>query len=270
MNIPITMCHGIPPKPSEKFPLSKEHFDRLMKIAHELGFQSINYSELAAWRSGNGTLPARPLMIDFDHPELSMRREVFEALSRYGFKGNLFINTGPIDKLYNGDLPSGSDRTVMRWEEIGELMAAGWHIGAHTVTHPNLSKLSTEDPTGEKIRAELEGCNATLKKQLGITPKDFAYTGTSFSTTAEREVSRLYRFGRLWIIGSKYQADGKEVRYADLVGVPGPDETDDGPPMAARYITKDTPAYRLPSMEIQALIHTEEAFRKYLEGALTN
>ena len=53
------------------------------------------------------------------------------------------------------------------------------------------------------------------------------------------------------------------------MGVDGEDETDGGPPIAARYITADSPAYRLPSMEFQApLIHEASAFRAYLEGAL--
>ena len=78
-----------------------------------------------------------------------------------------------------------------------------------------------------------------------------------------------YRFGRLWIVGSQYQADGEDERYANLVGATGADEADGGPPMAARYITGDTPAYRLPSMELQcALSHDPAAFRRYLEGAL--
>ena len=46
-----------------------------------------------------------------------------------------------------------------------------------------------------------------------------------------------YRFGRLRIISSEYKADCKSIRYADLVGIPAPDEADGGPPSAARYIT---------------------------------
>ena len=99
-------------------------------------------------------------------------------------------------------------------------------------------------------------------------PQDFAFTGTSWSSSAEREVKARYRFGRLWIVGAEYQVDGKKTRYADLVGVPGTDEADGGPPHAARYITRDSDPYRLPSMEINALIFEPEAFRRYLEGAL--
>ncbi len=65
-----------------------------------------------------------------------------------------------------------------------------------------------------------------------------------------------------------YQADGKPIRYADLVGISGTDEMDGGPPYAARYITEETDPYKLPSMELNKLIHGYDAFRFYLSQAL--
>lgn len=268
MRIPITMCHGVVRNAEGKKPLTEEHFDRLIRIPHELGFQSIDYDDLAAWRAGTGDLPERPIMFDFDHPVASMCVEVQRVMSRYGYTGTLFINTGPLDEMNQGPIPPDSERQWMTWDEIRGLADAGWHIGAHTVTHPNLSQLHVEDPTGERIAAELDGCNETLRKHLGFTPQDFAFTGTSWSSLAEREVKKRYRFGRLWIVGSEYQADGSPIRYADLVGIPGADEPDGGPPAAARYITRDSDPYRLPSMEFQALVWESGAFRRYLEGAL--
>ena len=266
MRIPITMCHGI--RADHAKPLTVEHLDQLISIASDMGFQSIDYDELARWRDGSASLPERPIMIDFDHPVKSMRYEVREVLDRYGFKGNLFIYTRPYDDSYSRSLPWDVEYEHMSWDEIGELREAGWHIGAHTVSHPNLSELSVEDPTGDVLREELDRCNQTIRENLGFTPTDFAFTGTSWSTLAEQEVKKRFRFGRLWIIGAEYSVDGKTMRYADLVGASGPDEADGGPPNAARYITEDSEPHRLPSMEFQALIHEPEAFRRYLEGAL--
>ena len=258
--IPITMCHGINPKGN--YPLTEDHLDALVQIAREMGFESINYDDLDAWRNRAGEIPERSIMFDFDHPVKSMRYGIHTVLSRYGYTGNLFINTGPMES-------EGYGTETMTWDEAGELVEMGWHIGAHTVTHPNLSDLLAEDPTGETLSRELETCDATLKEHLGIHPRDFAFTGTSWSSVAEKLVMQRYRFGRLWIVGTEYQADGKTVRYADLVGVDGDDEADGGPPVAARYVTREMPAYRLPSMEIQrSLIYTPEAFRAYLEGAI--
>ena len=124
-------------------------------------------------------------------------------------------------------------------------------------------------PDGSKLAWELETCDVTLNRELGIVPKDFAFIGTSWSSEAERQVSGRYRFGRLWFVGTHYQADGEEVRLADLLGVEGEDEPGGGPPMSARYVTKEPHPYRLPSIEIQRdLIYRPEAFRAYLEGAL--
>jgi len=261
MRIPITMCHGI--SDTGDHPLGKEHFNNLVQIAKEMEFTSINYDQLAAWRDGTGELPPRPIMFDFDHPVKSMRYEMHEALDKRGFSGNLFINTGLMER-------DGYGTETMTWDEVRELRDSGWHMGAHTVTHPNLSELSKEDPDGEQLRQELEACDATLEEQLGQTPRDFAFTGTSWSSVAEKCVMERYRFGRLWFIGSIYQVDGEKMRVAELVGVEGDDEADGGPPMAARYIERHTPTYRLPSVEIQSpLLHSEEAFRAYLEGAIS-
>lgn len=258
MRIPITMIHGFDPT-----------FGTWMSMAAEMGFESISYDDLAAWWAGAGAgLPARPIMVDFDHPTRSIRYGCFEILERYGLRGNLFINTGPIEELHSKPIPPPAEREVMTWDEIGELMAAGWRIGAHTVTHPNLSELAKEDPTGERLRWELEHCDETLERYLEVRPKDFAFTGTSWSSLAEAEVRKRYRFGRLWIVGSEYEADGKTIRYADLVGVPGEDEEDGGPPYAARYVTEDSDPYRLPSMELQRLLADPDAFHRYLEMAL--
>ena len=269
MRIPITMCHGIRSvtSPTMPNPLTAEHFDILMKIASEMGFESITYDQLADWRDGTIKLPDRPIMIDFDHPVASMRREIFDTLERYKFKGNLFIYTSPYDPKYPRPL-AVSFYDHMSWKEIWELRESGWHIGAHTVSHPNLSDLSIEDPSGKILREELDRSNAMIEENLGFKPTDFAFTGTSWSKMAEEEVKKRYRFGRLWFVGSEYQVDGHPLRVADLMGSVNQDEDDGGPPVDVRYITEDSDPYRLPSMELQALIHHPDAFRRYLEGAL--
>ena len=65
---------------------------------------------------------------------------------------------------------------AMTWEDIRGLVREGWHIGAHTVTHPNLSELSTTDPAGTILIKELEACDNTLYAELGRQPRDFAFT----------------------------------------------------------------------------------------------
>ena len=108
--------------------------------------------------------------------------------------------------------------------------------------------------------------------------RDFAFTGTSCSSSAEQEVMKRYRFGRLWIrridtaglqSSTDYEVDGRTIRYADHVGSVEPNDADGGPPVSVRYITKESNPYRLPGMELQSsLIYELESFRRYFEEAL--
>ena len=196
-------------------------------------------------------------------------------LKQYGMAGNLFINTGVMGEWGVEPYPGVRDQApivaperggpAMTWSDIRGLVCDGWHIGAHTVTHPDLSELVKIDPDGQLLLKELHANDSTLGQQLGQPPRDFAFTSTTFSTIAAKLVGERYRFGRLWIIGSHYQSDGETVRFADIAGMAHlPDEADGGPPTAARYITRATPAHRLPAMEIQSpLIYDPADFCRY-------
>ncbi|WP_164935232.1 polysaccharide deacetylase family protein [Bradyrhizobium zhanjiangense] len=267
------MSHGIAKVPRSTDngfrSLSAVEFDALYRIARELDCETIGYDELEKWLKGTGSLPRRPFMIDFDHPTITMRHEVSDIMQRYGFRPTLFINTAGIEAQARRPLLKIEERQFMTWDEVGDLLKAGWRIGAHTVNHPNLSDLSVQDPTGAKIVEELDQNDETIERRPGLKPRDFAYTGTSFSTQAEREVRKRYRFGRLWIINSQYNMDGKPARMADVMGVAGADEADGGPPKTSRYITRNSNRYRLPSMDTNYLIHDQGPFRRYLEEAYT-
>lgn len=263
VNIPITMCHGI------NTHLTLERFKQYLSIASDLGFSAINYDQLYAWLTNTGSLPERPIMFDFDHPVLSVPAEIFPAMQEYGYVGNLFVNTGYFDLTCQEISTKAGRPMCARWEQINELSQAGWTIGAHTHTHPNLSELVKTDPSGEIIRAEMEKNDRLIKNNLGLTPEYFAFTGnatgSTWSSIAAREAKKRYKLGRLWIIGPNCEADGKTMGYAELVNAAGADEADGGPPYASRYITKSTPFFKLPSMELQALIYEPDAFRQYLE-----
>ena len=260
------MCHGVTwqPKPKKERPylnrLTAERFATYFRIASEMGFQSISYDDLANWRAEKSSLPDRPIMFDFDHPDWSIGRVVEPIMSEFGYRGNLFINTSPMEKIDNP--------YHMTWDEIRHLVDIGWHIGAHTHNHYKLDYLTKKDPSGHAIREQLEKCDQLIQVHLRIKPRDFAYTYNTWSQVAEDEVRRRYRFARLWIIREPYRTDKGPVRYAELIGAAGDDEIDGGPPFSIRYITRNTDPYKLPSMDLEHFIFEFDSFRNYLEGTL--
>lgn len=259
--IPITMCHGVTEK------LGIERFSEYFRIASELDFHSVDYCDIENWLNNNSSMPSRPIAFDFDHPVRSIYTQIFPIMRNYGFKGNLFINTEPMERMYSDGSYKDECRDYMTWDEINELVENGWCVGAHTHTHPDLYELAKEDTSGGLVAQELEKNDSILEEMLSIKPRYFAFTGISWSSIAEMEVMKRYKCGRLWIIGAHYKSDGKLLRYADLVGHSGADEIDGGPPTLARYITTDTPRYKLPSMELEGLIYNYDAYERYLATA---
>ncbi len=243
----------------------------MLALARELGFESIQYDQLEALMDGaepgTGDIPKQPIMFDFDHADKTMLTEIEPLLAEYGYSGTLFFHTGVMDD-------SRLANKVLSWDEIAQLMAHGWGIGGHTVSHPNLSRLSYTDPDGNQLEQELRAADAEIERKLGEKPKDFAYTGGTWSSIAEQKVKARYRFGRLWITESTCLADGRRTAVAELMGVGGTDEVDGGPATATRYITvgKSTLQsnhYRLPAMEIcSGLMNQLDQYRNYLLGAL--
>ena len=257
MKIPITVCHGANDH------LTVERFSQLVGMASELGFTAINYDQLYSWLTEEGELPNKPIVFDFDHPVLSTYESFFPVLQAHGFVGNLFVNTGCLDEV--------SDAAYASWSQVAELAQAGWTIGAHTHTHPNLSVLLAEDPTGENLRLEMTKNNQIIQSNLGFEPEYFAFTGAAngitWSDVAEKQARNHYKLGRLWILDSRCEVNGSVARYADFMGSTAADEADGGPPEHLRYITKQTPHFKLPAMELEGLIFEPEAFRRYLVGA---
>jgi peptidoglycan/xylan/chitin deacetylase (PgdA/CDA1 family) len=70
----------------------------------------------------------------------------------------------------DGERLDGPKRLMLSWDEVGALQGLGFSIGAHTVTHPILSRLSSEEAWREINESKL-----AIERALGTRPQAFAY-----------------------------------------------------------------------------------------------
>jgi peptidoglycan/xylan/chitin deacetylase (PgdA/CDA1 family) len=74
------------------------------------------------------------------------------------------------------------DYEPMTWDEVRDAAMHGIDFGAHTVTHPILSRLGAP----AELRAEIEGSKRRLESELGRPVEHFCYpNGASHDFTAE-------------------------------------------------------------------------------------
>ena len=82
-----------------------------------------------SWR-GAARLPAKPVVLSFDDGYLSQVRNALPILKARQWPGVLNLEVRNLQPVW-GIRPPG----------IRKLLAAGWELDAHTLTHPDLTKV---------------------------------------------------------------------------------------------------------------------------------
>jgi len=78
-----------------------------------------------------------------------------------------------VERLVTALRPSGSERPkrlMLSWDEVAALRGLGFSVGAHTITHPILSRL-----TPARAWEEIQGSKVAIEKALGEPVNAFAY-----------------------------------------------------------------------------------------------
>ncbi|MGW8065707.1 polysaccharide deacetylase family protein [Streptomyces ziwulingensis] len=168
--VPVLMYHAVAADPvaaTRALSVTPRAFAGQMAAIADRGLTPIGTAELAAaWRSGR-PLPKRPVLITFDDGYEGVHRHALPVLTAYGFPATLFVSTGWLRGPY--DTGSAPD-TMLDWDQVRELAAAGVEIGGHSHTHPQLDQLGEE-----RLRSELIHCRESITDQLGAAPVSFAY-----------------------------------------------------------------------------------------------
>jgi peptidoglycan/xylan/chitin deacetylase (PgdA/CDA1 family) len=117
--------------------------------------------------------PSTPLgsayiSLDFDDGYLSSFEHALPIINGAGFKTTQYIITGSLSKPGRVSLA-----------QVRAMQAAGNEIGAHTRTHPYLTRVSAQ-----QAMDEICGSRKDLIA-LGITPKTFAYPEGDYNPTIE-------------------------------------------------------------------------------------
>lgn len=165
VRVPILVYHSIAPHHAGQTTDQRELdvdpaiFHAQMSYIAQAKHPVISLSSLVDAIEGRVTLPPRAVVITFDDGWQSQYDDAFRVLKQYRFTATFFVYTSAI----------GNGPAFMTWDELRELQHAGMTIGAHSRTHPEMTKKSVS------LGNEVDGSRADIQKNLGITPDLFAY-----------------------------------------------------------------------------------------------
>lgn len=160
--VPILAYHHIgapPPGANRALWVRPGLLERQLSALARAGYEAVTLDRVwQAWH-GPGTLPARPVVLSFDDGYRSQWRAAAPALAARHWPGVLNLQTSRLG--VRGGLTAG---------QVRAMIASGWEIDAHSVTHPDLRRVNAR-----RLTAEVAGSRRTLQQRFGVAADFFAY-----------------------------------------------------------------------------------------------
>jgi len=164
--VPILVYHSIRPYVESDTPRVRRYVATPDTLESELtwlvqnGYSSVSFDDLVNHITAGAPLPAKPVILSFDDDWEGQYLYAFPLLKKYGFTATFYIWVVVVGM-----------KNHMTWDQIREMQKEGMKLGAHTITHPYLTRLRTE----ETLRHEILGSKEIIEAQTGAAVTSLAY-----------------------------------------------------------------------------------------------
>ncbi len=171
--IPILMYHVTESAPAgTPFPelwVSPETFADQMQAIEDAGYTAITMRDAEDYWAGRRRVPRKPIVLTFDDGYRSHVGVALPELEKRGWPGVLYLEVAALKKPGAEGIPEA---------DVRKLIAAGWELGAHTMTHPDLTTLDAA-----ALTEEIAGSRKLLRKRFGGAVDAFCYPAGKYDDT---------------------------------------------------------------------------------------
>jgi peptidoglycan/xylan/chitin deacetylase (PgdA/CDA1 family) len=169
--VPILMYHVISdPLPGAPYPelyTPRATFTVQMRALHRRGYHAVTLAQVDRYWHKAYALPRRPIVLSFDDGYLSDYTHARPVLRRFGWPGVLNLEVNNV--LTRGDLSA---------RHVRALVADGWEVDSHTVSHPDLTTLPPA-----RLRTELVKSRSWLRRRFHVPVDYFCYPSGRYDRT---------------------------------------------------------------------------------------
>lgn len=163
--------HAVSPSWTVDISVTQEALEAQLGFFIRRGWQAATFRDVALGKTG-----PRTIVVTFDDAFLSVFELALPVLSSLGLPATVFAPTSFMSErqrlTWSGidHWQPESELIGMCWEDLGNLVEAGWEIGSHTRTHPHLPRLGSEDLSAELLESRVE-----IADKLGVSCDTIAY-----------------------------------------------------------------------------------------------
>jgi peptidoglycan/xylan/chitin deacetylase (PgdA/CDA1 family) len=196
--VPILMYHVIAAPPAGvPFPdlfVRPRDFTAEMEWLARDRFHAVTLHQVYDYWYAGGSLPKRAIVISFDDGYLSQATHALPELRELHWPGVLNLKVDAVQKY---DLPF--------WR-VRAMIAAGWEIDAHTITHPDLTKVDDS-----RLWDEVHGSRVDLRHLFHVPVDFFCYPSGRYDA---RVIDAVRRAGYLAATTTNYGLASPASPYA--------------------------------------------------------
>lgn len=173
--VPILMYHYIRLVDANSDPtgynlsIPPEDFAQQLAWLHEQGYTAVPMALAQKCMRGESGCPAKPVALTFDDGYEDAFSTVLPLLQRYNMQGTFYIVNSFVGQ------PG-----YMTWEQLATLRDSGMEIGAHTMSHLNLTTLDQATAAYEISQSKSE-----LDQRLSISVTSFCYPAGFYDANIE-------------------------------------------------------------------------------------
>ncbi len=194
--VPVLTYHHVAPlspqagKVLRMNAVSPEAFSAQMAYLAEQGWVTISPTQLGAYLARGEPLPPKPIIVSMDDGYEDVYTAAYPVFRRTGLRPVLFVVT-----QYLGHKP------YLTWEQLQELVLAGFAVGSHGINHANLRKAKDAE-----LLRQIRDSKAVLEKRLSITIDAFCYPYALYDKRAVAVLSDQKYTTAFVVDGSIYQS----------------------------------------------------------------
>jgi peptidoglycan/xylan/chitin deacetylase (PgdA/CDA1 family) len=187
--VPILMYHVIAVPPAgAAYPdlfVPPSDFAAEMRWLAKRGYHAVTLRQVYDYWRGGAALPARPVVISFDDGTLGQQAKAAPVLRNLHWPGVLNLKVRALASPY----------AMPPWR-VRDLIANGWEIDAHTITHVDLTKVGDA-----QLWQEVRGSRTAIQRTFHVHVDFFCYPAGRYDA---RVIAAVRRAGYLGATTTNY------------------------------------------------------------------
>lgn len=155
----ILMYHRIVNDPeiakSHRFCTYVKNFKNHLELMNRLDFTTVTFKDYLLYQQDKLTLPNKPVILTFDDGYRDTYELALPVLRDYGMKAVTFALGNRKLRINEWESDTYGATPLMNNDQLLRLKDAGWEVGAHSMNHRDLSKISSQEAWNEIYKSKI-------------------------------------------------------------------------------------------------------------------